>query len=210
MSENRKVISKKRETKIEWRIIMEKSKNSKIDVRSLIMIPMMSAIIAVCSWISIPMTVPFTLQIFGIYCALGMLGGKNGTISVVVYIMLGLVGVPVFAGFSSGISTILGPTGGYILGFAGSALVYWLITKIFGSKIYIKAIAMLIGLLVCYAFGTIWFIIVYGKNNGSVSIATALSWCVIPYIIPDLVKIFLALVISDRVMHYMPSVAAKQ
>ena len=76
-----------------------------------------AVIIAVCSWISIPTVVPFTLQTFAVFSVLGLLGGKRGTISVLIYILLGAVGVPVFAGFSGGFGVILGPTGGYIIGF---------------------------------------------------------------------------------------------
>ena len=76
-----------------------------------------AVIIAVCSWISIPTVVPFTLQTFAVFSVLGLLGGKRGTISVLIYILLGAVGVPVFAGFSGGFGVILGPTGGYIVGF---------------------------------------------------------------------------------------------
>ena len=66
------------------------------------LVGMMAAFICVCSLITIPGPVPFTMQLFGVYCALGFLGGRNGTLSVVIYILLGLVGLPVFAGFKSG------------------------------------------------------------------------------------------------------------
>lgn len=102
----------------------------------MVYIAIFAVIIAVCSWISVPMVVPFTLQTFGVFCAVGLLGGKRGTLSVLIYVLLGAVGVPVFAGFSSGIGTLFGVTGGYIMGFIFTALIYWLITAIFGKKLW--------------------------------------------------------------------------
>ena len=88
----------------------------------MVYIAIFAVIIAVCSWISVPMVVPFTLQTFGVFCAVGLLGGKRGTLSVLIYVLLGAVGVPVFAGFSSGIGSLFGVTGGYIMGFRKKAL----------------------------------------------------------------------------------------
>lgn len=156
------------------------------------------ALIAICSWISIPMTIPFTLQLFAICLATGLLGLKRGTITVVVYILLGLVGVPVFSGFKGGVGALMGPTGGYIIGFIFTALIVGSITAKFGKSIPVLAIAMVIGVLICYVFGTIWFVFVYTKTKEAVSIMTALSWCVFPYLIPDAVKIALAVILTKR------------
>lgn len=176
---------------------------SKITTKELVFTALMAVIIAVCSWISIPTTVPFTLQTFGVFMAVGLLGGKKGTISVLVYILLGAVGVPVFAGFSSGIGVLLGTTGGYIVGFLLSGLVYWAMTAAFGEKLPIMIIAMVLGLLVCYAFGTAWFMIVYAKNTAPIGLMTALGWCVFPFIIPDCIKIALAVVLTKQLKKYV-------
>ncbi|MCI5946820.1 MAG: biotin transporter BioY [Oscillospiraceae bacterium] len=176
---------------------------SKITTKELVFTALMAVIIAVCSWISIPTTVPFTLQTFGVFMAVGLLGGKKGTISVLVYILLGAVGVPVFAGFSSGIGVLLGTTGGYIVGFLLSGLIYWAMTTAFGEKLPIMIIAMVIGLLVCYAFGTAWFMIVYAKNTAPIGLMTALGWCVFPFIIPDCIKIALAVVLTKQLKKYV-------
>lgn len=176
---------------------------SKITTKELVFTALMAVIIAVCSWISIPTTVPFTLQTFGVFMAVGLLGGKKGTISVLVYILLGAVGVPVFAGFSSGIGVLLGTTGGYIVGFLLSGLVYWAMTAAFGEKLPIMIIAMVIGLFVCYAFGTAWFMIVYAKNTAPIGLMTALGWCVFPFIIPDCIKIALAVVLTKQLKKYV-------
>ena len=165
----------------------------------LVYIAVFAVVMAVCSWISIPAQVPFTLQTFGVFMAVGVLGGKRGTMAVLVYVLLGAVGVPVFAGFSGGIGALLGNAGGYIIGFIFSALVMWAIEHVFGRKPVVQIIYMLVGLVVCYALGTIWFVVVYTRNTAPIGFATALGWCVIPFIIPDLVKIALAFVLSRRI-----------
>lgn len=177
-------------------------KKVKFTVRDMCFIAMFAVIIAVCSWISVPLTVPITLQTFGVFAALGVLGGKKGTIAVIVYVLLGAVGLPVFAGFKLGIGTLLGTTGGYIIGFVLSGIVYWAITDKFGTKLAVTVIAMALGLLVCYAFGTAWFMIVYTGSKGTVTLWSALGWCVFPFIIPDAIKIALAILVSERVGKY--------
>ncbi len=162
-----------------------------------------AVLIAICSWIYIPSQVPFTLQTFAVFCAVGMLGGKRGTMSILVYILLGVVGAPVFAGFQGGLGVVLGNTGGYIVGFLFMGLIYWLLTALFGKKLVVTVIAMLIGLLVCYAFGTLWFMAVYSQNNGAVGLATVLGWCVIPYILPDLAKLAVAVILVKRLARYV-------
>lgn len=169
----------------------------KTNVHKMTAIAACAAVIAVCSWISIPTTVPFTLQTFAVFCALSLLGGRDGTAAVLVYILLGAVGMPVFAGFSGGIGILLGTTGGYILGFLFSGLVYWAFEKV-SRKPLVRLLACLVGLAVCYAFGTAWFMNVYARSAGAIGLATALSWCVIPFVVPDVVKLFLALALADR------------
>ena len=163
--------------------------------REIAYIGLCTALIAVCSWISIPLTVPITLQTFAIFLTVALLGLKNGTITVLVYILLGAIGLPVFSGFKSGAAVLLGTTGGYIIGFLFSAIVVGLILKFFGKSTLVMFISMIIGLIVCYIFGTIWFMIVYMKNTGDIRLVSVLSWCVIPFIIPDIIKIILAIIL---------------
>ena len=170
----------------------------------IVYIAVFAVIMAICSWISIPAAVPFTLQTFGVFVAVGVLGGKRGTLSVLVFILLGAIGVPVFAGFSGGIGVLAGTTGGYIIGFLFSALVMWAMESLWGKKPVIQILSMVVGLAVCYAMGTIWFMVVYTKTSGAVGLGTVLGWCVIPFIIPDLVKIALAFVLSRRVRKFVP------
>ena len=171
--------------------------NSK--VLDLVYIAIGAALIAICSWISIPTAVPFTLQTFAVFFVLLALGGERGTLATLVYVLLGAVGVPVFAGFSGGIGVLLGNTGGYIIGFLLTGLIYILFTKFFKKNIVMKVIALVLGLAVCYAFGTAWFMHVYMKSSGEVGLLTVLGWCVFPFIIPDLLKLALAVVISKRI-----------
>ena len=193
-------------------------RNSKLT--DMILIGLFAALIAVCAQIQIPAAVPFTLQTFAIFLAVGLLGGKRGTVSVVIYILLGIVGLPVFAGFKGGIAALLGTTGGYIIGFIFSALLMWAMEKpvssLFGKEtgadskknIFRKmagpAISMILGLIVCYIFGTAWFVIVYTNTKEPIGILTALGWCVFPFIIPDLIKIALALVLTLRLRKFVP------
>lgn len=169
----------------------------------MVYIAMFAMLIAVCSWISIPATVPFTLQTFGVFTAVGTLGGKRGSLSVLIYLLLGIIGIPVFSGFRGGLGVILGNTGGYIIGFLFSALFMWGMEKLLGKKTWLLAFSMVVGLLLCYAFGTAWFLLVYAKNVGEIGLLTALSWCVFPFIIPDIVKIALAILVCGRLAKIM-------
>ena len=177
--------------------------NSKFRVVDLTYMAVGAALTAVCSWISIPSTVPFTLQTFAVFCVLSLLGGKRGTVSLVIYILLGAVGMPVFAGFTGGIGILLGTTGGYIIGFILMGLLFWLAERFFGNALPVRIVSMLAGLLVCYAFGTGWFLWVYARQSGAIGIGTALSWCVLPFILPDLAKMALAVGIAGRVKKFI-------
>ena len=171
------------------------TKNKTLDM---VYIAMFTVLIAICSWISIPTTVPFTLQTFGVFVTVGVLGGKRGSLSVLIYLLLGAIGIPVFAGFTGGMGIVLGSTGGYIIGFLLSTLLMWGMEKLLGKKTWVLALSMVLGLLVCYIFGTIWFMLVYTRETGAIGLWTALGWCVFPFVIPDLGKIVLALLICKR------------
>ena len=176
------------------------ARNKTLDM---VYIALFAVLIAICSWISIPTSIPFTLQTFGVFVTVGVLGGKRGSFAVFIYLLLGAIGVPVFAGFTGGMGILLGNTGGYIIGFLASALIMWLMEKLLGKKTWVLALSMVLGLIACYAIGTAWFIIAYAKNTGSIGLVTALGWCVIPFIIPDIIKIVLALIVSNRVSKLM-------
>jgi biotin transport system substrate-specific component len=183
---------------------MDKSKSS-LKIADITLIALFAAVMAVCSWISIPAAVPFTLQTFAVFLACGLLGGRRGTLTVLVYLILGAIGIPVFSGFTGGIGHLLGPTGGYIIGFIFSALMMWLAEKFFGKSTTVLAVSMVVGLIVCYAFGTAWFMAVYTRSTGEIGLMAALGWCVFPYIIPDLIKIAVALLLCRRLRKAIPS-----
>lgn len=164
----------------------------------IVYIAVFAAIIAVCSWISIPTAIPFTMQTFGVFLTMGLLGGKRGTAAVFIYIMLGLVGLPVFSSFTGGVSALIGMTGGYIIGFIFTALVMWAFEGLCKRKKWFLPCSMLIGLLVCYAFGTAWFMIAYAGSTGAIGLGSALMMCVVPYLLPDTAKIILATFLVNR------------
>ena len=147
-----------------------------------------AAMMALCAWIGIPLghTV-FTMQTFGVLLALGILGGKRGTVSILCYLLLGAAGLPVFSGFRGGIGAILGPTGGYLWGFLATGLVFWLLEK------WSRPLAMIAGIIVCYACGTLWYMTYTGG-----ALAAVLAQTVLPYLIPDAVKLVLALRLTKR------------
>lgn len=138
-------------------------------------IALMAALIALCAWISVPLgPVP----------------------------LLGIVGLPVFSGFSAGAGVLFGATGGYLLGYLAAALLFWGLTAKLGQTLPVMASAMVLGLVLCYAFGTFWFLTVYTGGSGE-TLLGALTLCVFPYVLPDLGKIFLALVLVSRVKKHL-------
>ena len=170
---------------------------------------MFAAFIAVCAWITIPVgVIPITLQTFAVFLCAVTLGAKRGTLSVLVYILIGAVGVPVFSGFKGGIGTLLGATGGYIVGFIFSAILTGILSEKFCKYSIIKnVLAMLAGLAVCYLFGTLWFMFVYTKSTEPTHFISVMMKCVVPFILPDIIKISLAAVLGTKlkkVLNNMP------
>lgn len=166
--------------------------------RDLTYVAIFTALLAVCAWIAIPtpVRIDFTLQTMGVFLAVGVLGGKRGTLAILAYLLLGLVGAPVFSGFSGGPGALLTPSGGYLVGFLFSGLLMWGMEKVLGGKPLVLGLSMVLGLIVCYAFGTAWFMVVYPMGGEIVSLWTALTWCVFPYVLFDGMKIVLALILS--------------
>lgn len=170
-------------------------------IKDIVLISLFSAIIVVCSFITIPAAIPFTLQTFAVFLCLNILGAKKGVISILIYIFLGVVGLPVFSGFNGGIGALLNVTGGYIIGFIFSALIFWVITSVFNKKSrkIINLIASFMGLIVCYIFGTLWYILLFIKNGEAINFISAFTICVLPFIIPDILKILISVTISEKI-----------
>lgn len=167
-------------------------------LRDLLYVSLFGAVIAVCSWISVPFVIPFTLQTFAVFCAAAILGTKRGTAAVLLYILLGAVGLPVFSGFRGGVGVILGTTGGYITGFVLCALITGLITDRFGHGFWVSFVAMALGLIVCYIFGTLQYVYISTGSITPSTFAAATLTCVAPFIVPDIIKITLAVMLSSR------------
>lgn len=168
--------------------------------RNMALCGLFAALLTLCAWISVPGAgVVFTLQTFGVALTLLLLGGKRGSITVLVYLLLGAVGLPVFTGFQGGIGTLLNVTGGYIVGFLVWALLYWLITAFAPQK---RVMAMVAGLLVCYTFGTLWFYSLYLQGDPALSLGAFLLKCLVPYLLPDAVKLSLAFLLASRLKRF--------
>lgn len=168
----------------------------KVNVRNFAYIALGVALTAICAWIQIPMTIPFTMQTFAVVTVAGLLGPWRGLTAMAVYLLLGVVGVPVFAGFRGGIGVLLSATGGYILGFLLTALITGLLIRKFGRSVMSLVLSMIAGLAVCYLFGTLWFCYIYTAGHG---LGAAIMMCVVPYLLPEAVKIALAVLVVRRV-----------
>lgn len=167
--------------------------------RSLVLAALFAALTAICSQIQIPLPyIPINLALFAVHLCGALLGPKWGALSMAAYALLGAVGVPVFAGFGSGPAALFGKTGGYILGYILCALVVGLMTRKFGFHLRSLCLSMVVGVAVCYFFGTVWFMALTGMN-----LATSLSYCVLPFLPGDAVKILLAAVLSLRLQKPM-------
>lgn len=168
-------------------------------VNKLTLTAMMAAVMCICSWLAVPFVIPFTMQTFAVFCTLLLLGGKYGTLSVAVYLLMGAVGLPVFSGFRGGIAHLLGPTGGYLFGFIFSGLCYMLLEPLMTKKRKLRIPALILGLLICYLIGTVWFWVVYASKTGEYSLASVAVTCALPYVLPDALKMLLAIYVSDRI-----------
>lgn len=167
----------------------------KLKTKDLALVGLFAALMAVCAWISIPVgPVPVTLQTFAVFLAAALLGSKRGTLAVLVYILLGVVGLPVFARFS----TLNPVTFGYVLGFLPLGMLTAAAEKLFPKKAFALPLGMVLGLLVCYLIGTVWFYYVMHFRGTEYSIGKILSVCVTPFIFPDLVKLGLAYFLSQK------------
>lgn len=177
----------------------------KIQTKDIAYIGLFTALLAICSWISFPLPsrISVTLQTFGLFSAMGVLGGRRGTLAVTAYLLLGLAGAPVFAGFSGGIGAYLTPSGGYLVGFLFTALLMWGMERLLGQKKWVLLLSMVLGMIVYYAFGTAWFMVAYARSEGVVGLLTVLVWCVFPYLVPDCVKLALAWLLSDQLRHHV-------
>lgn len=172
---------------------MKTEKSKFFNVRSMVFMAIFAALICVAAPYAIPMPgmVPISLGTFAIYLTGAVLGGKRGTVSVCVYILLGAVGLPVFTGFAGGFAKLMGPTGGYIIGYIPLVLLTGIFSEMPSKKHWTMPLGMVIGTVVMYAFGTAWFMIMNSAPFG-----TAIMSCVVPFLIGDSIKIILSSLIA--------------
>lgn len=178
------------------------------NTKMLILAAIFTAVNVVCAQIQIPIApVPISLATFAIFLTAGLLGHKYGSLSLIVYVLLGAIGVPVFAGFSGGFGIITGPTGGYIIGYIFTAFITGAIIDSYMAKSAAGAparrrsvppypvliLAMIAGLAACYLLGTIWFIHLTGWTIGK-----ALMTCVVVFLPGDALKIILAAILIRK------------
>lgn len=182
--------------------------SNKPNIKEMCVIGVMTAVVCVIApWsLSIPVSpVPISLGSLAIYFALMVLGMKCGTIVTLLYILIGLVGVPVFSGLSGGAGKLLGPTGGYIVGYIFMALICGFFLDKWRTNLNVKenigrknlalsVLGMVLGTIVLYAFGTAWLAI-----SLNMTFPAALAAGVIPYIPGDIVKLIIAMVVGGQV-----------
>lgn len=171
--------------------------NTKNSTKQLTLIALMAAVICILGPLSIPLPgelVPISLTNLAIYFILYILGMKCGTISYLIYLLIGLVGVPVFSGFSGGVGKLFGPTGGYLLGFIFLAIIAGIFIDRWPDKWYLCLVGMIAGTAVCYLFGTVWL-----ACQAGYSFKAALWAGVIPFIPGDLLKIVLAMLLGSQI-----------
>lgn len=179
-----------------------KKKKTLYTSSELCLIGIFVTLMIVCSLISIPTAIPFTLQTFAVCSIGGLLGVKNGLTALLVYFFIGIIGVPVFSNGNGGIGVLLGPTGGYLIGFFFIILFTGLSVKKAEHRPYILISGIILGHILCYIFGTLWYLLIYTDSGTTLSVASitaTLSICVLPYLIPDMLKGFLAFIFIKKI-----------
>lgn len=164
--------------------------------KQLTLYSLFAALTAILSQISIPLPftpVPINLATLSVLLSGAILGKKGGAISQIVYAILGAVGLPVYANFLSGIGILIGPTGGYIIGYIIAAFVVGIIVEKSEKNLKSYLLSMCLGIIACYILGTAWFM--YITNNNLIS---ALTLCVLPFIPGDIIKIIFGAFIANR------------
>ena len=161
---------------------------------ALCQIALLSALMSISAWIALPFPIPVTLQLFVLFLMAFLFSPSISISCCMVYLALGVVGLPVFSGFQSGIGTILGPSGGFLVAFLPStALVSFLCKK--HTKPLVRFLLGCLGLFIVYLVGSLWYTFVYGGTR-------AFYVCVLPFLLPDLCKLLAAALLSYRLRHF--------
>ena len=165
------------------------------------------ALMTVCAWITIPIAaIPVTLQTLAVALLGVLFGTVRGTAAVLVYLLMGIIGIPVFSNFNAGVVALLGPTGGYLIGFLFDVAIVGIFARLPIKNQVVKTalvyLGMLLAIAVLYFFGTLWFVTVYSRRSAE-GIGAALMLCVVPYILPDAVKLALAAILTVRLEKFV-------
>lgn len=165
-------------------------------VQKIAIIALMTAVLCILAPISIPVfisPVPVSLGVLAVYLTAYVLSPLDATISVIIFILLGTFGLPVFSGYSGGLSKLVGPTGGYIIGFLFTVYISSIFIHMKKGIIF-DVIGMITGLALCYILGTIWFS--YQQGKGFIA---SLLLCVVPFLIGDAIKIIVAVILGTQI-----------
>ena len=166
-----------------------------MNTKQLIAAALMAALISVLAPLSIPLAgqVPVSLATLAVMLSGALIGSKAGTLSALIYLLLGFIGIPVFAGWTSGAGILFGMTGGYLFGYLPLAFVTGLFYEKKESPLSLF-LGMLAGTVILYVLGTLWFM----KYTG-MALAASLSACVIPFLPGDLLKMILVVILAPRI-----------
>ncbi len=167
---------------------------SNIKTQTMVRIALVTAITCILAPLSIPLPftpIPISLTVLVLYISAYILGCRRGAISYLVYLLLGAIGLPIFSGFEGGFGKLLGPTGGYLIGFIFLILIAGFAVDKYPRSIFINVIGMILGTAVCYTFGTIWL-----SYQLDISFLQGLSIGVLPYLIGDGIKVLVAIFIG--------------
>ncbi len=178
-------------------LIDREEEKGRIKTATLALIGLMAAITCIMGPLSIPLPfnlVPISLTNLAIYFTMYILGMKKGTISYCIYLLIGLVGLPVFSAFTGGPGKLLGPTGGYLIGFIFLALISGFFIDKWSNNMFLCMVGMIIGTIVCYMFGTIWL-----AYQAHMNFVAALWAGVIPFIPGDLIKMIMAMLLGPQI-----------
>ena len=160
------------------------------------MIAVMTAVTCVLAPMAIPLPfspVPISLTNLVLYFSAYLLGWKRASVSYIVYMLIGMVGVPVFSGFAGGLGKLAGPTGGYIVGFLPMVAIAGLVIEGTHNRL-LQILGMILGTAVCYALGTAWFCF-----SMDTQVRAALGLCVIPYLPGDFLKMLAAMAVGPMI-----------
>lgn len=170
-------------------------KNHDQQLKRMVYAALMAALTAAGAYIAIPIgPVPIVLQNLFVMLAGLLLGGRWGLVSIGVYLLAGAAGLPIFAGGTGGVGKFVGPTGGYLLGFAAAAYLIGLISEWGRGRVVIDVLAMVAGTAIIYAFGVSWLKVITGM-----SLSKAISVGMLPFLIGDALKIAAAVPIARSI-----------